>query len=264
MRILQLSDPHVRVPGDLLSGRVETLPYLERAISAVERFRPRPDVVLITGDIVDLGTAEEYPLARTALERLTLPTFLLPGNHDERGGCCEFLGGWLGEVRADDCLAYVIDQYPVRLIALDSVVPARGVGKLGGGQLEWLGGQLAAGPDRPTLIALHHPPFEVGIGFMDRLGLTDRDELARLIAAHPQVIGVVAGHVHRTIVGRVAHTVAFTAPSTAHQIPLDLTPDGPETFLFEPPGFLLHEWDGTRLRSHHAYVGDYGRRFPFR
>jgi 3',5'-cyclic AMP phosphodiesterase CpdA len=263
MRILQLSDPHVRVPGDRLSGRVETLPYLERAILAVERFRPRPDFVLITGDIVDLGTAAEYRLARAALERLTLPTFVLPGNHDDRGGCQEQLGAWLGAVRAADCLAYVVDQHPVRLIALDSVVPARGQGQLGEAQLEWLDRQLAAGPDRPTLIGLHHPPFQVGIGFMDRLGLIDRDQLARVVAGHPQVAGVVAGHVHRTIVGKVAHAVALTAPSTAHQIPLDLTPDGPETFVFEPPGFLLHEWDGGMLRSHHAYVGDYGRRFPF-
>lgn len=263
MRILQLSDPHVRVPGDLLSGRVETLPYLQRAIVAVERFRPRPDVVLITGDIVDGGGADEYRLAKVALEQLTLPTFLLPGNHDERGLCRELMGAWLGEVRADDCLAYVLDQFPVRVIALDSVIPGTGQGRLGGEQLQWLDRLLAAGRDRPTLIGVHHPPFEVGIGFMDRLDLVDRNDLATVIGRHPQVVGVVAGHIHRTIVGRLAHAVALTAPSTAHQIPLDLTPDGPATFVFEPPGFLLHEWDGRVLRSHHVYVGDYGRRFPF-
>jgi 3',5'-cyclic-AMP phosphodiesterase len=264
MRIVQLSDPHVRIPGDPLAGRVETLPYLERAISAVERLRPRPDLVLLTGDVVDTGTAAEYRLARTALERLTLPLFLLPGNHDERGGCREHLGAWLGEVRADDSLAYLVDRFPVRVVALDSVIPGRGEGRLGSDQLEWLSRQLAAGRERPALLALHHPPFEVGIGFMDRLGLTDSEELARVIAGYPQVIGVVAGHVHRTVLGRVGPAVALTAPSTAHQIPLDLTPDGPETFVFEPPGYLLHEWTGKMMRSHHAYVGDYGRRHPFR
>jgi 3',5'-cyclic AMP phosphodiesterase CpdA len=263
MRLLQLSDPHVRAPGDPLAGRVETLPFLERAVAAANRMTPAPDAVLLTGDIVDQMAPEEYRLVRTALERIACPLFLLPGNHDSRAGCREFLAPYLGEARSADCLAYVIDRFPLQIVMLDSVIPGRGEGLLGAGQLAWLEGVLREGPARPTLLALHHPPFEVGIGFMDRLGLTDRQDLARVIGRHPQIVGVVAGHVHRTIVGRVAGAVVLTAPSTAHQIPLDLTPDGPEAFVFEPPGFLLHEWDGRALRSHHGYIQDFGKRHAF-
>lgn len=263
MRILQLSDPHIRVPGNPLSGRVETLPYFERAIAAVEQFRPRPDVVLVTGDIVDLMSAEEYAFARQALEKLSLPTFVLPGNHDERAGMRAALGRYLGQVLNPDCLAYPIDQFEVRILMLDSVIPMSGQGRLGEEQLGWLEGTLASQPDRPTLIALHHPPFDVGIGFMEKYGLLDRDRLHAAIAPHAQVIGVVAGHIHRTIVGRVGSKVGMVAPSTAHQVPLDLSPDGPESFVFEPPGCLLHEWDGRVLRSHHVYLDDYGPWYRF-
>jgi 3',5'-cyclic AMP phosphodiesterase CpdA len=263
MRLLQLSDPHVRVPGDPLSGRVDTLPYLERAVAAVVQLQPRPDLVLITGDLIDTLVLEEYRYAAEALSRIDLPLFVLPGNHDSRDGMRELLGRYLGTQPIPDRIAYLVDRFPLRLVALDSVIPMRGEGLLGEAQLAWLETTLAAGRERPTMVALHHPPFEVGIGFMDRLGLLDRDGLAAILARHPQVVAVVAGHVHRTIVSRVAGVVALTAPSTAHQIPLDLTPDGPETFVFEPPGYLLHEWDGRALRSHHGYVDDFGPRFPF-
>ena len=263
MRLLQLSDPHVRVPGDPLCGRVDTLPYLERAVAAVVQLQPRPDAVLITGDLIDTLVIEEYRYAAKALSRIDLPLFVLPGNHDERGGMREVLGQYLRTQPVPDRIAYVVDEFALKLVVLDSVIPMRGEGLLGEPQLAWLDATLRAAADRPTLVALHHPPFDVGIGFMDQLGLHDRDGLAAVLGRHKQVVGVVAGHVHRTIVGRVAGIVALTAPSTAHQVPLDLTPESPATFVFEPPGYLLHEWDGRALRSHHVYIDDFGPWYPF-
>ncbi|HTS88266.1 MAG TPA: phosphodiesterase [Gemmatimonadales bacterium] len=258
MRLLQLSDLHVRCPGNPLAGRVETLPYLERAVTFVERMLPEPDAIIVTGDVADQMETAEYELARGMLRRLRRPCFALPGNHDSRRGMRELLPFCLREPLREDCLAYVVEQLPLRLVMLDSVIPGHGDGRLGGDQLAWLDSVLAAAPSSPSLLAVHHPPFETGIGFMDRIGLNDRAALGEVVARHGQVVGIVAGHVHRTIVGSLAGRVALTAPSVAHQIPLDLSPDGPDTFVLEPPGFLLHEWDGTSLRSHHGYLGDFG------
>src|SRR5262245_31882292 len=108
MRLLQLSDPHVRVPGDPLSGRVDTLPYLERAAEAVAKFQPRPDVVLITGDLIDTLVIEEYRHAAKALSRIDLPLFVLPGNHDYRDGMREVLGQYLRPQPIPDRIAYVV------------------------------------------------------------------------------------------------------------------------------------------------------------
>lgn len=263
MRILQLSDPHIRLPGNPLAGRVETIPFFERAIATVERLRPRPDLVLITGDIVDTMSVEEYAIARRVIDQLTLPVFVLPGNHDERKGMRSELGQYLGKGLNEDCLAYTIDQFELRIIMLDSVIPMSGEGRIGEVQLAWLEQELAHRARTPTLIALHHPPFDVGIPFMEKYRLLDRVELGAVLSRHSQVVGVVAGHIHRTIVGRVGTLMAMVGPSTAHQIPLELSPDGPETLVFEPPGYLLHEWDGKALRSHQAYIDSFGPWYRF-
>lgn len=263
MRIIQLSDLHVVPPGKPLSGRVETLPFLERAVAAVERLIPRADLIIITGDLVEAGTAEEYSLAKAALERLTVPYLVLPGNHDQRTNLRAAFAGRMGRVLRHDCLAFQHQVGDLNVVALDSVIPLSGQGRLGEVQLQWLKTLLDKDSRRPTLLALHHPPFDVGIPFMDRLGLQDRDQLIQVISGRENVVGVVAGHVHRTIVGRAGRVTAIVGPSTAHQIPLEAAPDGPETFVFEPPGYLLHEWDGRVLRSHHCYIDSFGPWFRF-
>lgn len=96
--------------------------------------------------------------------------------------------------------------------------------------------QLEAAPDTPTVVAMHHPPFTTGIRHMDDMGLREgADELEALIRQHPQVERILCGHLHRPITRRFGGTVAMTAPSPAHQITLDLTPDDTPSFIFEPP-----------------------------
>jgi Icc protein len=70
---------------------------------------------------------------------------------------------------------------------------------------------------------MHHPPFATGITHMDNFGLDNAAELAEIVVRHPQVERILCGHLHRTIDRRFAGTVAGTAPSTAHQIRLNLS-----------------------------------------
>src|SRR5688572_26915768 len=85
MLIAQLSDPHIRSPGQLLYDRIDTAGYLERAVAHVLRLDPLPDIVIITGDLVDGGKADEYALLRSLLAPLPMPLYVIPGNHDARG-----------------------------------------------------------------------------------------------------------------------------------------------------------------------------------
>jgi 3',5'-cyclic AMP phosphodiesterase CpdA len=262
MLIAQLSDPHVRPAARPFGEHLDTAVCLERAVTRLLALRPAPDVVIVTGDLVDFGTAEEYVRCREALGRISQPLFLLPGNHDDRAELRAAFPGhrYLAE---GAYLHYVVDGWPVRLICLDTVEPGRPGGALGPERLAWLAARLAEAPSQPTIVAMHHPPFLVGIGFMDRIALADGEEFAAVIARHPQVQAVVSGHVHRTVVTRVGGTVAMIAPATAHQIPLDLAGGGPESYVLEPPGFLLHRWDGHRLASHTVYVEGYPGPFRF-
>ena len=113
---------------------------------------------------------------------------------------------------------------------------------------------MLGGSDKPTVVALHHPPFVTGIGHMDRIGLDASDKLERIIAQHPQVERI-AGHL-LPITVRFGGTVASTCPSPAHQVVLDIARDGADHFIMEPPAFQLHWWNGERLVTHTEYIGN--------
>jgi len=120
-------------------------------------------------------------------------------------------------------------------------------------RLGWLDAALAAQPARPTAILMHHPPFATGITYMDNFGLGNAAGLAEVVGRHPQVERILCGHLHRAIDRRFAGTVAGTAPSTAHQVRLNLVPDARISFIFEPPGYQLHLWQAeTGLVTHTA------------
>jgi 3',5'-cyclic AMP phosphodiesterase CpdA len=161
-------------------------------------------------------------------------------------------------------IQYAIDGHPLRIVALDTVVPAESGGTLCATRLAWLQARLEEAPDRPTLIIMHHPPFRTFIGHMDRIGLANADALHAIVQRHPQVERVLCGHLHRPIQVRWAGTLASTAPSPAHQVALDLAEDAPSQFVMEPPAYQLHRWHpGTGLVSHTAYVGAFDGPYPF-
>src|SRR5215510_2989569 len=84
LRIAQISDLHVKPPGQLAYGRVDTAKALERCVAALNAFRPAPDFVVISGDLADTPSVEEYQYLVQLLAPLNLPFAAIPGNHDSR------------------------------------------------------------------------------------------------------------------------------------------------------------------------------------
>jgi 3',5'-cyclic AMP phosphodiesterase CpdA len=263
MLICQISDLHVQAGRRLAYGRVDTAACLERCIEAIGRLDPQPDLVIATGDLVDAGSAADYALLADLLAPVRQPLFLLPGNHDERDA---LRAGFPAHDYLRQCppfIQYAIDDWPVRLVALDTVIPQQGGGRLCSERLDWLERTLAIKPHKPTVVVMHHPPFATGIGFMDDLGLEDPAAFAAVIARHPQVERVICGHLHRAIVQRFAGTVATTCPSPAHSVALEIGPGRGNGFTLEPGGFQLHWWSGSALVTHTATIGDWPGPFPF-
>src|SRR5579885_2832645 len=163
---------HIVAPGERLDGRVDTADFLSRAVAEINRLDPLPTVTVMTGDLVDTGSTAEYAHLRRLLAPLAMPSFVIPGNHDNR----DALRSALADDRylpANGFLHYVIEDFPVRLVALDTLTPGDHRGTLCAERLAWLDRTLAAAPDRPTVLMMHHPPFATGIDFMDRYGLVD-------------------------------------------------------------------------------------------
>lgn len=260
MLIAQVSDLHVCAREQRLKAGVDTNAMAERALKAVSSITPRPDALLLTGDLVDSGRAEAYAHLLELLEPVALPLYPVAGNHDEREALASVLAERFAahSHRLPGFLQYAARLGDLRLLVLDTVVPLHGHGALCATRLGWLAERLEEDA-APTLIAMHHPPFATGIRYMDGMGLREgAGELEALVQRHPQVQAVLCGHLHRSIQTRFGGTVAATCPSTAHQIALTLLGQGGDGFVMEPPGFQLHLWREGRLVSHTVPLGDFG------
>lgn len=267
MLIAQLSDIHIKRPGEKAYGQVDTAAFLRRAVAHLNALRPRPEIVLVTGDLTDRGTLEQVEHACSHLAALEIPFLAIPGNHDDRATFARFCGSTAFGT-GGEAISYVVDTAALRLIMLDSSVPGQPHGWLDDRSLDLLREALTSRPERPTIVALHHPPVEVGIAHMDRQNLRNADALAEIIAGAPQVLAIVCGHIHRTIHAGFAGTPVIIAPSAAHAVTLDLDPEGPPAFRMEPPAVLLHRWQPEpgpygRLITHTSFIGDYGADHPF-
>lgn len=242
--LVQLSDFHIGggwADGDPVAG-------LAAAVEAVRAIAPRPDALLVSGDLADGGADAEYERVRELLAPLGTAAHVLPGNHDDRAALRRQFG--LPGAGAEP-LCYAADLGPLRLVVLDSTIPGEDGGALDGGRLEWLERELAAAPAQPTLIALHHPPLLTGVPVWDAIGLAEagRRGLGEVVARHPQVRRIVAGHVHRTIAGLLGGCAVLTVPSTYVQGRLDFSARELQ-LADEPAGFAVHAVLDGEVSSH--------------
>ncbi len=242
--LLQISDPHI---GANWNG-ADPDECLLRAVEAVLSLPDRPDALLVSGDLTDNGAPEEYQRVRELLAPLDLDPHVLPGNHDLRAPLRQAFGL---PGRGEEPTSYAADLGPLRLVCLDSTIPGAEGGSLDGGRVEWLDAKLAEETEKPTVVALHHPPLRTEIPTFERIGLTDesREALGEVVGRHSQVIRIVAGHVHRSIVAELAGRAVVTVPSTYLQAALDFT--APKlTMRPDPPGFAIHAFRDGALATH--------------
>lgn len=246
--IAQLSDLHI---CDEWEG-VDPAPQLERVVSAV-RALPNPiDAVVVTGDLTDDGSEENYRRARRLLEPLGVPVYVLAGNHDDRRrlrGAFELPGSGAEPVN------YSVQVGGLRLVVLDSIVPGRDPGAYGPEQLRWLDEELRRDGEAPTVLAVHHPPLATGAPDWDAINLEpgDRRALGEVVARHPQIRAIVGGHLHRAATATLAGRTVFSGPSTCLQVRPDFA--GNEVEFVQPPGFALHVLRGEDFISQVEMLG---------
>lgn len=263
--IAQVTDTHIKAKGRrAYGGHVDTHGALDRCVRHLNSLEPRPDVVLVTGDLVDMGRPDEYATLRGLLDCLDAPYFVVPGNHDDRDALRAAFAdhGYLPQ--QGEFLHYCVDDHPLRLVGLDSTVPGEPGGLMCDARLAWLDATLGNAPARPTLLFMHHPPFVTGIAHMDVQRCANADRFGAVVARHPQVVRLLCGHVHRSIQVPWYGITASIGPSHSHAVALDLRPDGPSRFVLEPPACALHAWTpGVPIVSYQSFIGDYGGPHPF-
>jgi len=260
MLIAQITDLHAGIKVSAEGVEIDTLRQVAKAVDHLNGFSPPLDCVVATGDLAGDGLVEEYRGLRAQLDRLRMPCYLIPGNHDDRDRLHAVFGHH-GYLSTDDrFLHYTVDTHPLRLIGLDTLDPGEDRGLLCELRLQWVENQLEQGKDRPTLLFMHHPPFVCGIAEFDQMRCRNGEALGAIVGRHPQVVGVLAGHVHRAIHTSWHGCAVHVAPSVSFQYPLALDPRYKLVPIAEPGACGIYRWtpeDG--LSAHISYLKPYGQ-----
>jgi 3',5'-cyclic-AMP phosphodiesterase len=229
-------------------GGCDPIPALAAAVEAVQALRPRPDAVLVSGDLAEHAEDGEYDQVRELLAPIDAPVHVLPGNHDDRAALRRHFD--LPGVNSEP-VQYAAELGPLRLVVLDTTRPGEDPGALDEERLSWLDAELESAPDAPTVLAMHHPPLMSGIPALDAIGLPAQDcrALAAVVERHPQVRRLVAGHMHRAITAVLAGRAVLAVPSTYMQARLDFLAERLKT-VPEPAGFALHVLLDGEVISH--------------
>jgi 3',5'-cyclic AMP phosphodiesterase CpdA len=263
MIIAQITDTHIKAGGSIAYRRVDTLARLTACVHHLNALTPPPDIVVMSGDMVDFGTPQEYAIARPELDRLAMPYYVVPGNHDDREAMRTAFTDH-AYVPREGFIHYAIEDYPIRLIGLDTTVTGQPHGEMCEARIAWLSQTLDQDRQKPTLIFMHHPPFLTGVEHMDRQNCRNSEALGALVERHDQVQMVLCGHVHRPAQTLWHGTMVCIGPSPSHAVALDLLPDGPPAFVEEPPACrLVHLTKDNRLVADLTFIGSFGGTHPF-
>jgi len=228
--IAQISDVHI-------GGHVGSAERLTLAIDAINSMTASPDLVLLTGDLTQTGAAQEWDELLGRLAPLRVRWEAIAGNHDR--GIADIAGH-----RA-------VDLGRLRLALLDSSDDT-----FDADDAAWLEAELAAHADRPTVIAIHHPPFDTGIWWMDCVGLNGKELFEAVVRRHPHVIKVLSGHVHRPIQTHWGTCALWVGPSTSVSVAADLDPSHEPAETSEGPAISLHAFTGSTIVTHVVPIGN--------
>lgn len=258
MIIAQISDSHITDKTGMDNNTDTASTRLQQAVAHLLRLPTRPDVVIITGDCANNGSVTEYVRFQELLSPLPMPVYVIPGNHDNREHLLARFGAQ-GSTPLAGFVQFVVDDWPVRLIALDTLVPQQSEGQLCAARLAWLDTRLTEAPTRPTVIFMHHPPFRTGLTVFDQIGLMNAAAFGAIIARHPQVERILTGHIHTLMVQRFYGTIAMSCAATAYHLLPDFQRQQGLAAVMEPPSCLLHVWRAdTGLITNTSLIGEHG------
>lgn len=251
--LAQITDTHVLPPGEVLYGDIDTARHLSDTVQAINRMQPRPDVVLITGDLVETANQSAYQHLIALITLLEMPAYVLPGNHDDPPFMAEIFSDTPHFPVSDKTFQYAVEDFPFRILALNSHCQGTELPELGERRLNWLRQELETS-DKPVLIALHHPPMKTGIELIDMGGSQWYQGLESVLENHPQVKLVVCGHCHIDLYGRIGTVPVCMAPATSHQLVATRGSTVAPASINQPAAVTLHQFiDGNFLSGSHPW-----------
>lgn len=214
MKILHISDIHFRKVYDICEKGYKSIfnkmtnpaVLLDRC---VKRALEEPvDLVVVTGDLTENGTSEDYRELKKVLENTLqgVPYILTLGNHDVKSA---FWEGWYGEKKGDVPYNIVWESEEFAIVSMDSSIEGNPDGIISGEQIEWLKSQTDRLDGKPYILMTHHH-------FMKEQGVVPPvicPEGLIKVLKNSNIFGILCGHTHHHFTSRYHGIPYFTTNS---------------------------------------------------
>ena len=242
MKIVWVSDLHLPAPGEMLWS-LDAYGRVQSCLDDIATHHGDADLCVITGDLADAGDPGAYRWLTERLADFPLETVLLIGNHDDRAAMRAHLPNLPDD--GNGFVQSVRDTDQGRMLFLDTFKGGTSAGQYCAARRDWLRQRLEEAGDNPVWLFMHHPPFDVGIDYMDRIKLEEHAEFAGIVNGR-NVRHLFFGHIHRACQVVWQGIPCASLPSTNHQVPLSREGLG-SRYSIEPPmyGVILIHGDQT-------------------
>ena len=253
MKFIQITDTHLMPKNEMLHG-LNPYDRLKACINDINQHHRDAELCVITGDLTHTADPDAYFDLRKCLSELPMPFYLLAGNHDRRK---EMLAAFPDiPIDPDGFIQFELSCSAGKFLMLDTVEEGKGWGSYCETRLRWLRETLAKANDHRVYLFMHHPPFDVGIPSVDRLGLgADGRKMSEVLADFTNIRHLFFGHVHRPIAGSWRGIPYSTLRGTNHQVPLDFEAIEVVPKSHEPPAYAVVFLDDGQTTVHfHDYL----------
>jgi 3',5'-cyclic-AMP phosphodiesterase len=261
--IAQLTDIHLFEDIESSLVGIQTEASFQEVLADIKRTLPQTDLLLLTGDLTQDGSAASYNRLRKSLDKFGIHSYCLAGNHDDLTLMQDYLPSEYVH------LSRSLDVGKWRILLLSSVVVGAVHGYLAESELDWLKDNLNSYPDRPTLISFHHPALPLGSQWIDGICLENQDRFWEICDRHPQIEVVLNGHAHQEFdqIYETPHNSVrcLVTPSTCiqfqpqnHKFQIDNQPPGFRHLRLYPNGVMETEVHRLKVGSFHPDLAAIG------
>lgn len=264
---IQITDTHIVPEGQLAYGHSDTAAALEAAVATINKRLPAIgpiDCAIVTGDLTDHGTSEEYERFKAIMAQLELPYLAVPGNHDSHFEMRQAFSDQDWMPRSGP-IQWCRDFGPFTLIGLDTLLDGAHHGVMCEDGFAFLDETLREIGGKPIVVATHHPWMHSGIREMDEDNLRNGMMLMQRLQDYPGPVRMISGHVHRTLTTQIGDVLCQIGPAPCHAVNRDHRGSSVNSLVMEPGAVSLYRWlDGSMgLISDVLPIGDFAGPWPF-
>ncbi|MEM5477371.1 phosphodiesterase [Pacificibacter sp. AS14] len=246
---IQITDTHIVEKGRFVCKASDTNASLRKAVAYINKRLPslgKIDCAIVTGDLTDTGTAEEYAHFSEIMADLDVPWIAIPGNHDTR----ETMRATFSQqdwMPSSGPIQWLRDFGPFAVLGLDTLLEGAHHGELSDLAFTFVDTQLSTLAGKPLVVATHHPWMHCGITEMDADNLRNGAALMERLEQYPGPTRMISGHVHRAITGQIGSVLCQISPSTCHSVHRDQRKDAVHSLALEPGAVTFFTWpDGAQ------------------